>query len=69
MFLASVTCIHLKTVNALPPCGSYGGVHSETVGRIVTRKSAAAISKVLKIDLTITAFTVFPPKSVSKRRL
>jgi len=62
LFLASVTCIHLKTVNALPPCGSYAGVHSETDGRIDIRKSAETIFKVLKTHLTITAFTVFFPE-------
>ena len=49
LFLASVTCIHLKTVIALPSCGSYGGVHSETDGRIGTRKSAETIVKVLTL--------------------
>ena len=69
LFLASVTCSHLKTVNALPPCGSYAGVHSETDGRIGTGKSAETTGKVLKTELTITAFTVFFPRSISKRRL
>jgi hypothetical protein len=56
LFLASVTCIHLKTVNALSPYGSYAGVHSDTDGH---RKSAETISKVLKIDLTINAVHSF----------
>ena len=49
-------------MNALPLCGSYAGVHSEMDGRTGTRKSAETISEVLKIDLTITVFTVFFPE-------
>jgi hypothetical protein len=56
-------------VNALPPCGSYAGVHSETDGRIGTGKSAGTISKVLKINLTVTAFTLFFQKHIKTQTL